>query len=345
LGTLAKELFLLTATSIAVLFFLGYSSFLGSAKGEGFFRLNLLAFFNPGYGPEASYSRLFDQIPLVSARSFFAEEGEGFAYLGLVGVAGCVILLLGAGRYSSSIRRRENVPILIAAASLFAVALSHHVAIVRREFKLPLPQIFVDARQIFRAANRFSWLAYYLLLAAGWVAVSRLVQKSRFGKLFLTALLLLLVVDQFDGIVLNRNQLTNRNEIADVLRSPRWETLGPTLEQMYVIPTFDVQSDEIPDGAEVWLENGLWSEIIAFGAKYNLSTNFAYVGRPVTDQVRVANEHIKKLVADGLVPRNTVLLYAEQREWSKARDNFNSDAEAYVLDGIYVIVIRGGAGS
>jgi hypothetical protein len=344
-GTLAKELFLLTATSITVWFFLGYSSFLGSAKGEGFFRLNSLAFFNPGYGPEASYSRLLDQIPSVSARSFFAEEGEGFAYLGLIGVAGCAVVLLGIRRYLDTVRRRENVPILIAAGILFAAALSNRVAIVRREFEYPLPQILIEARQIFRVANRFSWLAYYLVLAAGWVAVARLARKFRFSKLVLAGLLLLAVIDQSHGIVYSRSQVTNRSEVPEVLRSPRWEVLGPQLLRMYLIPTFDVQDDELPDGAEVWLENGLWNELIAFGAKNNLTTNFAYVGRPVTDQVKVANERIKMQLDTGVVPGDSVLFFADAQAWQVAQSTLGSGAEAVVLDGLFVIITKEGIGS
>jgi hypothetical protein len=344
-GTLAKEFFLLTATSISVWFILGYSSFLGSAKGEGFFRLNSLAFFNPGYGPEASYSRLLDQIPSVSARSFFAEEGEGFAYLGLVGVAGCAVVLLGIRRYLDTVRRRENIPILITAGILFAAALSNRVAIVRREFEYPLPRILIEARQIFRVANRFSWLAYYLVLAIGWVAVARLARKFRFSKLVLAGLLLIAVTDQSRGIVYSRSQITNRSEVPEVLRSPRWEVLGQQLSRMYLIPTFDVQDDELPDGAEVWLNNGLWNELIAFGAKNNLTTNFAYVGRPVTDQVRVANERIKMQLDTGMVPRDSVLFFADGQEWKMAQLTLGSGAEAVVLDGLFVIITREGIGS
>jgi len=344
-GTLAKEFFLLTATSIAVWFLLGYSSFLGSAKGEGFFRLNSLAFFNPGYGPEASYSRLLDQIPSVSARSFFAEEGEGFAYLGLLGVAGCAVVFFGIRRYFDTVRRRENVPILIAAGILFATALSHRVAMVRREFEYPLPQVLIEARQMFRVANRFSWLAYYLVLAAGWVAVARLARKFRFGKLVLAGLLLLAVIDQSHGIVYSRSQVTNRSEAPEVLRSPRWEVLGQQLSRMYLIPTFDVQDDELPDGAEVWLKNGLWNELIAFGAKNNLTTNFAYVGRPVTDQVKVANERIKMQLDTGVVPGDSVLFFADAQAWKVAQSTLGSGAEAFVLDGLFVIITNEGIGS
>ncbi|NDC49729.1 MAG: hypothetical protein EBZ61_11755, partial [Micrococcales bacterium] len=108
---LVGELVLLTLTAFSVWYLLGYSTFLGSAQGEGFFRLNTLAFFNPGFGPRTSYSLLLDQVPSLSARSFFAEEGEGFAYLGLLGLAGCVALLLGSRDWVHVIRRRENIPI------------------------------------------------------------------------------------------------------------------------------------------------------------------------------------------------------------------------------------------
>ncbi|NCZ89140.1 MAG: hypothetical protein EBY92_08115, partial [Actinobacteria bacterium] len=124
-----------------------------------------------------------------------------------------------------------------------------------------------------------------------------------------------------------------------------WEVLGQQLSRMYLIPTFDVQDDELPDGAEVWLKNGLWNELIAFGAKNNLTTNFAYVGRPVTDQVRVANERIKMQLDTGMVPRDSVLFFADGQEWKMAQLTLGSGAEAVVLDGLFVIITREGIGS
>jgi len=337
---LVGELVLLTLTAFSVWYLLGYSTFLGSAQGEGFFRLNTLAFFNPGFGPRTSYSLLLDQVPSLSARSFFAEEGEGFAYLGLLGLAGCVALLLGSRDWVHVIRRRENIPIACIAAVLFAVAVSHRVAIIRREFELPVPQLLIDARQVFRVANRFSWLAYYLLLLAGWVAVVRLAQKSRFSKLLLTGLLLFAVVDQSRGIFFSRNQLVHSDPGARVLDSPTWDALGQQLSRMYLVPTFDVQSDDLSPGAEVWLRNDLWTDLIAFGARHNLTTNFAYVSRPVTNQVKKANDGIRRQLRTGQIPQGSIIFFANEREWSEAQVQVGGSAEALIVDNLYVLVAR-----
>lgn len=335
---------LMIITSVVMWWFLGYSTFLGQAKGVGFFRLNTLAFFNPESGADMTYSHVLSWLPLIHNRAFFGEESEGFGFLGLIGVLGLLILAATSRRWFTKQRLRSIGPLLVSAIALMLVAVSQQVAVARREFELPVPAALVDARQIFRVASRFSWLAYYLVLVAGWISIALLLRRVKFGGLIMCGLLLLGTWDQGSGMMAVRQKLIEAPEKSIDVDTADWNELAASVSRLYLVPTFDVQDDRLPQGAEVWEQNALWRRLIEFSSHHQLTTNFAYVGRPVTRQVARSNEEIRRSIAERKVPPRSVLVFADPIEWRSATSHLAGQAVARELDGLYLLITKGDQG-
>lgn len=337
-SSLTRNLTVLALSFLAVANLLGYYRFIGAAQGEGFFRLNALAFFNPGYESEQSFSLLLDRIPSLKTRQFFAEEGEGFAYLGMTGVIGVAAMVFTSRTLIKNTNKYRAFPIVGLAIGLYLVALSNKIALVRREFEIPVPQVLLDARQVFRVANRFSWLTYYILLIFGWIIIVRLSRRFRIGRILLAALLIFSLLDQWNGILSVRSRIASPEANRNEMNTAEWARIGAANTRMYLLPTFDLQHDPPPAGAEVWLTDDRWRALIDFGADHNLITNFAYVGRPVYDKAETSTASIRHLVARNQVPARSILFVASKAEWLRAQQVMTNDSFAGVVDGMNVIV-------
>ena len=326
----------LVALSVVTFWITGYLSYQDSTRGVGFFRLNAMAFFNPS----ESYSTLLGKAPLFADRQFFAEEGEGFGYLGLVGVLGIIAILIALPKWCNRQNWRIFTPVVSVAVALFAIALSDRVAFIRREIQLPLPQMLIDARQVFRAATRFSWVAYYLLLVLGWVAICQVTRRARAITIALPLVFAFGVVDQWAGMATSRDVILGERRPSS-FQSVEWKTIAGSANKMYIVPTFDLQSDENPPVVEVWLTNSRWADLIAFGAEQQLVANFTYSPRPVTKQVESANAQLSEMLVQGKIPRNSILFFALESDWLAASKSVQLGDISTQLDGYFIIVTKG----
>ena len=338
---LIQQVSALLTVSALVWWLIGYSTFAGSARGVGFFRLNALAFLNPRYLPSASFSQSLDKVPFLTGRTFFAYEGEGFGYLGLVGILGVAAILASLPKWWTRRNWSRFAPLTGISVFLLMVAFSDRIAIVRREIQLPIPQLLIDARQVFRVANRFSWVAYYLLLVLGWIAICQLSRRTRVTIVALPLILALGIWDQSVGMTSSRSIiLDERRQLT--LQSAEWGAIGKSITKMYLVPTFDLQTDadENPPSVEVWLTNSRWADLIAFGAEHQLVTNFAYVGRPVTKQVKSANSQSSEMLEQGRIPRDSILFFALESDWLAASKSVQLEDISKQLDGYFIIVTK-----
>ena len=330
----------LGAISVITLWLSGYLSYQDSTQGVGFFRLNAMAFFNPRYLQSESFSQILDKVPFFSNRTFFVYEGEGFGYLGIIGVLGIAVLLFSFRKWCSRRNWRIFAPLVSIAVVLFAIALSDRIAFVRREIQLPLPQMLIDARQVFRAATRFSWVAYYLLLVLGWIAICQIARRARVTTIALPLILAFGVADQWAGTTNSRDVILGERRQSS-LQSLEWKTIADSANKMYLVPTFDLQSDENPPVVEVWLTSYRWADLIAFGAEQQLVTNFAYSSRPVTKQVESANAQLSEMLVQGKIPRNSILFFALESDWLAASKSVQLGDISTQLDGYFIIVTKG----
>jgi hypothetical protein len=324
--------------TVVSFFALGYWENRGSAVGVGFFRLNALAFFNSKISIDETFSFISKPFALLRERPWSAEEGEGFQYLGLGTILATPLVGLYLVRHRSVIVWRAVVPLLIVCMFLFFVALSNRVVFVRHEFVYPLPESFLNLRQVFRAATRFAWPLYYLLTLGGIVAVVRLVRRFRMATILVLIMVCIHIFDQIPGLVYAQRVLSTEYPYVSPLVDPAWNEIGVSYRKINLVPTFDLQSNDLSHDASIWVENGSWLDIVRFAAKSGLSTNFAYVGRPVTKYVARDNAKMTREFNSGNLEANAVYVFSNNEYWDIVRQQLREGSRAIVLDGFYIIL-------
>jgi hypothetical protein len=192
---------------------------------------------------------------------------------------------------------------------------------------------------VFRSSQRFSWLLAYVLAVAGWIALSRWSRGlGRFAFAALVAVAVLHVVDIVPGIRTTHATLSAPKPDTTTFDSEAWGDVITSRPALSIVPTFDIQADGHGPAASYWIDSGRWYDIIRFGAEHNLGLNFAYVGRPVVDEVRHANALNAETVLIGRPEPGTVYLFADESEWNTARAKLSDAGDAFVLDEYFVIL-------
>jgi len=314
----------------------GYLEYGGSAKGTGFFRLNALAFLNPGFSAQDSFSFVLNHFGSLRVRQLVAEEGEGFQYLGLGTIITIPLLVVYMVRRRSAMWWRTVVPLLSVCIFLFLVAMSNRIVLVRHEFYYWLPGSVLDLRQTFRAATRFAWPLYYLLTLAGVVAVVRLVHRVRIATILVLILVSIHLLDQLPGVVYAHRELSTAMPYRSPLVDPEWSDMGKTHTKINLFPNFDLQVDEDPPDAVFW--EGIWYHFARFAVENRLSTNFAYIPRPVTEYLERDNAKMLRELTSGNLEPGAIYLLSNVKTWRAARKHLNNKSRALVLDGFYIIL-------
>lgn len=327
-----------SVAAVLGLWLLGFFAFRDSATGYGFFRMNMAAFINPEFSSTDSFSGLLDRVGFLRNRQFAAEEGEGFAYVGLATLVSMPFLCVAIAT-----RRmhwlRVNIALAAVTVGLFALALSNRVVFIRREVTYWWPDVLLEARQVFRSSGRFAWLLAYVLAIAGWVAVSRYARRlGRVAPLALIALAVVHIVDIVPGVRTTHRILSTAKPEQSSFADPRWGSLFDERSALSIVPTFDAQADGLGPAATYWVDSGRWYDVIRFGGRNDLALNFAYVGRPVVKEAERANVRNAETVLQGRPEPGTVYLFADKSEWDGVRTKLSDQQDAFVLDGYFVVL-------
>ena len=315
---------------------MGYLAYGSSAKGTGFFRLNALAFWNPEFSSQDSFSFVLNHFGPLRVRQLVAEEGEGFGYLGLGTILTIPLIVVYVIRHRTATWWRTVFPLLAACVFLFLVAMSNRVAIVRHELYYWLPESVLDLRQTFRAATRFAWTMYYLLTLAGAVAMVRLVRGRR--AIIMAVLLLVGVhtLDQIPGLVYAHRELSSQPSYRSPLVDPEWGNLAKKYTKINVFPNFDLQVGEGSPDAEFW--NGEWYHFAHFAVDNELATGFGYFSRPVTRFLIQDNSRMTRELTTGSLEANAIYILSNPVTWEFAKGRLDDKSRARILDGYYVIL-------
>jgi hypothetical protein len=159
LDTLRSTL-IITAALLATMWGAGYfaiptKAFSGGIEYYGRYSANLNSLWNPLWG-----SRFLPGLPVVAG-----SELEGYNYLGLGLLAMVPLALFAWWRAGSGPEVRRCLPLAVAAALLWAIALSNQVAWGDRVlFTVPVPRFLLDLIAMVRASGRLLWVGYYALL-------------------------------------------------------------------------------------------------------------------------------------------------------------------------------------
>ena len=326
-----------TPLAFAILGFwlMGYLSMQGSVTGSNFFRLNAFAYLNPGYSDFGSFSRVLNGLGSPRLKHVLSEEWEGFQYVGTVVVAGLFIGLSKLKWKTFLNSWRVYAPILLVGCGLFIFALSNRIFLFQREISYWWPSLLLDLRQIFRGATRFGWPAYYLIMLFAIVQLSQLfsVKKIIYGFAIVAALM---IVEAAPGIAFVQNEFSTSKFYESSVRDHQWDELATKNSRLSIYPNFDLQVGEVTEDAKLWVDK--WFDLAKFAIDHDLSTNFGYVPRPLTEFIANQDAQISKELETGDLQQGTIYVLANKEVWERVSDVYGDQLNSFTIDGYYVLV-------
>lgn len=313
---------------------MGYLSMRSSITGSNFFRLNAIAYLNPGYSDFGSFSRALNGFGSARLRHVLSEEWEGFQYVGTVVIAGFFLGLVSFKRKGFFQSWREYAPIVFAGSGLLAFALSDRIVILQREISYWWPSPLLDLRQVFRGATRFGWPMYYLIILFAVVQISRFcsAKKLKVGVFIAAALML---IESSPGIAYVRHELLTSNPYVSSIVDPRWNEIATSHSSVVIYPNFDLQIGEVTGDAKVWVDR--WFDLAKFAVDHDLSTNFGYVPRPLTAYIAEQDERVLSELETGSLRPGTIYVLANKSVWEKFSQSNSRTADALEIDGYFVL--------
>ena len=314
----------------------GFLAYTGSAGGAGFYRLNVFAFLNPGYSSNGSFSLLVNMVIPESRRILFAEEWEGFQYLGLGMILALPFLALLGWKERRSLLRSSWFPIALSACLLFALALTNQVTLLHFEINYWWPNVLLQFRQIFRGASRFGFALHYLITLGSIVSISKIFSK-RNATIVLGLLLAVSVADQSAGLRQSHRDLSVEIPFVSALKDQQWREIAENHSKLIIDRNFDLQIEgAVPLNARIFADN--WYSLDRYAVELHMSTNFGYVARQIQAFVKAEDARVAAELASGDLDSKAIYLISNEKDWTRYKDLVGKNGRALVLDGFFVIV-------
>ena len=289
----------------------------GGKDYYGMYAANLNSLFNPIWG-----SFFLPGLPIIKTADL-----EGNAYLG-VGVlallAFAAIGFLKPG--SASPNLRSYVPLILVAAALVLLALSHKIAWGDRVvLELPLSGKLLDWISTLRASGRLMWVAMYALTFAG-AAIVAARYAPRMATLIIVGCVALQLVDLSPRFLAMRGYFHDRFVVAPaarktILASPFWAEAAKHYRTIRVAPVANMARG--------------WEWLALYAVDHGMAINTGQFARVAFPRIARANEAITTKLASGQLDPDTLYLL-----WSKdAKFDYvaGPDDGVGVFDGYLVI--------
>ena len=325
------------ASSVFGFWVMGYLSMRSSITGSNFFRLNAIAWLNPGYSDDGSFSLILNNFGNARLRHIFSEEWEGFQYLGTVVIGGVLLGIVNLKNRGTLRNWREHAPIAVAVGGLIFFAYSNQIAVLQQEINYWWPSQLLQLRQVFRGATRFGWPAYYLVTLFAIVQISRFcsAKKLKVGVFIAAALML---VEAAPGIAYVRSEISDSKAYLSSIQDTKWSEVALDHSRVVVYPNFDLQIGEVTGDSQVWLNR--WFDLAKFAVDNGMSTNFGYVPRPLTEYISEQDQRILNELVSGVLQPRTIYVLANESVWENFSQMNSGIADAYELDGYFILVTK-----
>ena len=325
------------ASAVFGFWVMGYLSMRSSITGSNFFRLNAIAWLNPGYSDDGSFSLILNNFGNARLRHIFSEEWEGFQYLGTVVIGGVLLGIVNLKNRGTLRNWREHAPIAVAAGGLIVFAYSNQIAVLQQELNYWWPSQLLQLRQVFRGATRFGWPAYFLVTLFAIVQISRFcsAKKLKVGVFIAAALML---VEAAPGIAYVRSEISDSKAYLSSIQDAKWSEVALDHSRVVVYPNFDLQIGELTGDSKVWLNR--WFDLAKFAVDNDMSTNFGYVPRPLTEYISEQDQRILNELESGVLQPRTIYVLANESVWENFSQMNSGTADAYELDGYFILVTK-----
>lgn len=293
---------LILGMAVIVMYLCGYfavGAYSSIGQGYGEFRFNPFALLNP-----RDWSKILPSNPQ------FNFDYEGYSYLGL-GTIFLIILALLTSIFRKSPHQvtryiRNYKYLIMTACALTAFSLSNNVWIGQYNFHFPLPQIFQDAANVFRASARFIWPVLYLGIFGAIFIIIRS-HPPKMATLILSSCLLIQILDTSAGwIPLRKKLMTIDWVVEDPLKNVIWKAFAQHYKKVVYMPIHCKQ------------EQRGWANITRYATLHHLGTTAVYLARIDCQKVLNSNEQFKSMSIQGAYDESTIYIFDS---WKNNPDN------------------------
>jgi hypothetical protein len=248
--------------------------------GYGFFRMHVLAVFDP-----QGWSKLFPSM-LTSQDKFGPDQlsngvVEGHYYLG----AGLMLMLAidlvyfrkiqleGASQFLNDHKFLISTLILLSCFSI-----TNNITIGNLNLYIPIPSWLNDIFSILRSAGRLFLPSYYVIIL-GILLIFVKINSAKYAFGFIFLALIIQIYDLMPGLISIHNRSIQSSKMSEsiVLKSDMWESFAKKYKYLRHLPI-----DE-----NVAQKN--WTLFAPWALKHGMGTNFTYFGRLDLNKIRNAN--------------------------------------------------------
>lgn len=257
-----------------------------SSSGFGFYRMNVLSLFD-----SSGWSYVLRDFPQA------AGDYEGFNYLGL----GLIFLLVLSFPFILNIRKeaaclfREYYLFFIIFTLFFLFAITNSIGVGLFELKYPLPDLFLQIANTFRASGRIFWPVFYVIT----FLLIALVIKSfdaRAAGIILGLALLVQIMDTSSGWLPIRvkNMVESSPKWNSPLISKFWVDAATKYQNVRRIPVANHPSD--------------WQVFAYYAGSHGLNTDSVYLARVDSASLANAQQQASELVINGSFNRDSLYI-------------------------------------
>lgn len=279
----------------------------------GQYSLNLLSPINP-----MGWSTILHGYHLA-----FDQQYEGFNYFG----AGILLLIIFALYETlrnglSSGKIRKHIPLLVASALLFVLAISPVVTagpFVLFKYHLPVYSRFAD---MFRASGRFFWPIFYLSLL--WALIT-IIKRNK----TVTAIIIL-----FTALVIQTRDISQRMDVVkgalgkktwnNPLTDPAWEKTAANYQRFIFVPAENHTRGCLPIGF--------------FAANKGMSMNTGSLPRINEQQLVESGEKLMRDLEKGRIDKKAIYIAKDEATLEKILPHFPAGSFSNPVNGYLVIL-------
>jgi hypothetical protein len=252
------------------------------------------------------------QIPEIISRFVFS--------ITLVFVIAMLVKAVTAER-----SREKFVPLIIAVSLLAFYSMTNRIGFGQKIlFEYPLFPPLREFTHTFRTHARSIWPAYYLVIIASVVFVSK-VTKRNLTILILLSSLVIQVADSSPAVSSARKRFTDVAPWESPMKDQRWLEFAGRYSKVVMVPPDNNYPGE------------MWIPIDDYAARNGMQTNSGYFSR--YDELKW-DQYEKSLDRDlraGIIDTDTLYFIRDLKHWVQIR-NSNNSSKFYRLDGYNLIV-------
>jgi hypothetical protein len=133
----------------------------------------------------------------------------------------------------------------------------------------------------------------------------------------------------------NQNHIADKRSAIRAQSTQKWDAMLANKSHVKLFPNFDLQEGTTVPDAENFEKN--WYLLARLALDHNMSTNFGYVGRPITEHIAREDALIQSCLSVGELDPEVVYIIGNKQTWQQFAEVAGESAVAEEIDGFYVI--------